>query len=120
MTAGILFLLLLGLGVRNINVSIAKIAPKSVPTPLVLPQMTEVETTPEEKPETILTITIVYGAESVDIHETPTANSNKIGEAKAGDTFDFVSENSGWYEIKLADGLIGFISSEYIEPIQKD
>ena len=99
--------------------SSTKTIPNLAPTPLVLPQMVEVETEPEEKPITILTITIAEGVESVDIHQAPTANSNKIGEAKAGDTFDFVSEYPGWYEIKLAEGLIGFISSEYIDLEQK-
>jgi uncharacterized protein YgiM (DUF1202 family) len=42
-------------------------------------------------------------------------NSKKIGEANAGDSFEVISSNSQWYEIKLAEGLTGFISAQFIE-----
>jgi len=63
----------------------------------------------------MLIIKITDGSESVNIRQKPTVGSNKIGEAKEGDTFEFVSVNSGWYEIKLADESTGFISARYLE-----
>ena len=36
----------------------------------------------------------------------------------AGDSFEFISEDSGWYEIQLTDGSTGFISEQYAELIE--
>ena len=119
-TAGILLLFLVGLGVRNINASIAKIAPKSVPTPLVLQKAVEVEIEPEIKPKTMLTVKITNGATSINILQAPTVSSDKIGEVKEGDTFEYVSSDSGWYEIKLADGSVGFIPANRFEVIPEE
>lgn len=113
------FLLLVGLGVRNIMASTAKITPKPSPTPLVLPKTTEIETKAEVKPKTMLVIKITDESASVNIRQAPTVRSNKIGEAKEADTFEFVSINSGWYEVKLADESTGFISARYIEVIEE-
>jgi hypothetical protein len=105
-----IFLLLLALGVRNIMGSTAEITPVPSPAPLVLS-----ETVKEEVPKTMLVVKITDGAESVNIRQEPAVSSNKIGEALEGETFEFVSINSGWYEIKLADGSTGFISARYME-----
>jgi len=105
-----IFLILLALGVRNIMGSTAKITPAPSPTPIVLSETADVKT-----PKTMLIIKITDGSESVNIRQKPTVGSNKIGEAKEGDTFEFVSVNSGWYEIKLADESTGFISARYLE-----
>ncbi len=120
LAAGTMFLLLVGLGVRNINASIAKLTPKSAPTPLVLPKAVEVEIEPEIKPKTMLTVKITDGATSINILQAPIVSSNKIGEAKEGDTFEYVSTDSGWYEIKLADGSVGFIPASFIEVIPEE
>ncbi|MCX6704544.1 MAG: SH3 domain-containing protein, partial [Candidatus Woesebacteria bacterium] len=107
-----IFLLLLALGIRNIMGSAVEITPVPSPTPLVLS-----ETVKEEIPKTMLIVKITDGAESVNIRQEPAILSNKIGEAAEGNTFEFVSINSGWYEIKLADGSTGFISARYIEVV---
>lgn len=117
-TASVIFLLLLFLGVRNIQGSPVKMVNKSLteaipvpsPTPAVLSETKEVET-----PKTMLIVKISDGSDSVNIRQEPTVSSNKIGEALEDDTFEFVSVNSGWYEIKLTDGSTGFISARYIE-----
>ncbi|KKS77882.1 MAG: hypothetical protein UV74_C0002G0010 [Candidatus Woesebacteria bacterium GW2011_GWB1_43_14] len=106
------FLLLLAFGVRNvIMASTDKIeSPEPSPTPLMIE-------TVEVEPKTMLEIRITDGATSVNIRQEPTVQSNKIGEALEADTFEFTSADSGWYEIKLADGSAGYISERYIEEI---
>ena len=78
----------------------------------------EVIKSEEKKPKITLIIKIdddASASASVNIREKPTTDSEKIGQAKNGETFEFVSEDSKWYEVKLADGLTGFISAEFIE-----
>ena len=101
LTTTVAFLLLVGLGVRNIMVSTPK-SPNPTPAPAVLSETAV-------KPK-ILTIKISDGATSVNIRQKPTTKSQKLGQAKDGDTFEFVSSDSGWYEVKLVTGSTGFTS----------
>lgn len=55
------------------------------------------------------------GAEFINIREKPSTESGKIDKARNGDSFEMVSRDSGWYEIKLNDRLNGFISEEFAE-----
>ncbi len=103
LTTAIVFSLLLILGIRNVEAS-------KHPRPLPAPPVLE-----ETKPKTTLTIKMNNGSESVTIHQKPTINAKKIGEAKDGDTFEFISLDSEWFEIKLADGSTGFISAAYVK-----
>lgn len=64
----------------------------------------------DTEPKTILVIKINESA-SANIRQSPTIDSKVIGKARNGDIFEFISENSGWYEIKLDDGSIAFISA---------
>jgi putative transposase len=66
------------------------------------------------QPKTMLVVKIDESA-SVNIRQGPTTSSKVIGKAKNGDTFEFISENSGWYEVKLDDGSTAFISASYVE-----
>jgi len=135
-----MFLLLVGFGVKNIKasennspelVSIPLILSKisdtnkvtSTPIPLVLSEQSEIDEvvptptpeTEEAKPKSMLRIKINDGSESVNIRQKPTTSSEIISKAADGDIFEIVSKNLGWYEIKLADGSIGFASPKYIE-----
>jgi len=99
----VIFLLLVGLGLRNINISMA---------PSVLSESVQPTNSPE--PKTMMIVKITEGASNVSIRQGPAADSEKIGEANDGDSFEFVSVNSGWYEVKLTDiDSTGFISSKY-------
>ena len=138
------FLILVGFGIKNIKASennspeivsiplmLSKISEtdKTTPTPipLVLSEQSETDEvkptltpeTDETKPKTMLTIKINDGSESVNIRQKPTINSEKVGQAKEGDAFEFISVNSNWYEIKLADGSTGFVSARYVEVIEE-
>jgi len=112
------FLLLLGLGLRNINTSTAhRVTAAATTKPTVL--STSTQPTDSPKSNNMVVIKITDGSEMVNIRQKPTINSEKIGVAMDGDTFEFSSVNSGWYEVKLSGGSIGYISSMYafsVEP----
>lgn len=123
----VVFLLLLTLGIRNIMASTTK-SPKPLPppiqsgtTPAVLSATKKVKPTaeptiePTAEPKVMLTIKINDGATSVIIRQKPTTNSERIGIGNAGDTFEFVSIDSGWYGVKLADGSTGFVPAKYVK-----
>lgn len=111
------FFLLLTLGIRNVINSQIK-PPKRSKTPAVLSKTTKIEEikpTPAEEIKPKITVMIEADPESIiNIREEPATSSAKIGKAKGGDTFEFISLDAGWYQVKLADGSIGFISAEYI------
>ena len=135
------FALLVTLGIGNIKLTEAKnlqLVAIPAPTSAVLSETTELSTAPDPvstapeavstapaetvstpsaeivEPKKILTIKI-DGSDSVIIRQKPTTDAKIISLAKDGDTFEFISLNSDWYEVKLADGSIGFISAGYIE-----
>lgn len=112
LTAGALFVLLLGLGIRNVE-TVAK-SPSN--TPAIYGTKT-ISTTPAPtaKPEPKIVLTVKSAEGPVNIREKPTVQSQKIGEAKDGEKFEFVSEDSAWFQIKLQGGPTGFIISKYIE-----
>jgi uncharacterized protein YgiM (DUF1202 family) len=63
----------------------------------------------------MLIVKIGDGSESVNIREQPSTKSEIVGKAKDGDTYELVSKNSEWYQIKLEDGSVAFISAKYSE-----
>lgn len=95
------------LGVKTTTVSTTK-SPKPTPTPTI-------SKTEEIKPKKMLTVTTDDPQISINIRQEPAIDSKTIGEAKNGDTFEFFSEDSEWYGIKLASGSAGFISAKYIK-----
>lgn len=127
------FVLLVSFSLWNINISKAT-TQQPQPTPAVLaetqqaiPEVTAAaipEATagakPEAEPETTLKVRINDGSEFVNIRQKPALNSEKIGQANDGDTFEYISLNAGWYEIKLADGSTGFISAKYAIKEEED
>src|SRR3990167_6295449 len=118
MAASILALLLLTtLGIRNIQISAVR-SPQSLPAPQVLSETEEVKPTEVIKPKVILTVKIDDASASssayVNIREEPSTDSAKLGKARDGDAFEFVSKDQGWYEVRLDNGLTGFISEKYI------
>mgnify|MGYP001567345432 CR=1 FL=1 len=112
------YVVLFTFGLRNVLVSPAKdiisINTISSPSPTA-----SVEGAGDEKPKIILAVKIDNGSNSINIRQNPSIQSKKIGEAKNGDVFEFVSINSGWYGVKMADGSTGFISSKFIEIIEE-
>lgn len=112
--ASAVFVLLLGLGLRNVTVVTS--SPEATPTTtLGANTLASPSPTPTAAPEPKIIVTVRYAEGAVNIREEPTIYSNKIGKAFDGDTFELVSRNPDWVEVKLPEGSTGFIFSEYIE-----
>lgn len=47
------------------------------------------------------------------VRENASIASLEIGRVTAGENYELVSEQTGWYQIKLKDGALGWISSQY-------
>lgn len=107
-----IFLVLVGFGIRNIKVSEANtIAVAETPVSNVLSESIKPTDSPTLK--NVVVIKIPNNLSFINIRLGPTSNSVKVGEAVNDDSFEFVSVDSGWYQVKLADGSTGYISSKY-------
>lgn len=112
LAAGTVFVILLGFGFRNVT-AVAK-KPEVAPVTLGTNTASAIPA-PTPSPEPKIVLIVRYTEGPVNIREQPTVQSKKIGEAADGDKFEFVWGNSGWYQVNLPDGLVGFIKSQYIE-----
>lgn len=126
--ATVVFTLLLFLGLNNIQANAGQpvVGPISKSNPQVLSEEVEKEeveieeTEPElaeeevEVLETKEMVVIVLDDQSAkaNIRQEPTVMSEKVGQAQDGDSFELISVDSDWYEIKLDDNVRGFISVE--------
>lgn len=83
---------------------------------LVLENLSPKPEVPENASESAVVHTTVViqtvGGGIVNIRDYPSLDSGKIGETKNNDSFVFVSEIGDWYEIKLSDGSIGYVSNK--------
>lgn len=108
------FFILLTLGLRNVsNYSPKNIAIQTTQGPTVLSEFTKGPPIPTVAPITGPKVVVKVSENvSVNIRELPSSDAKPIAKAKNGDSFEFISESSGWYEIKLIDGSKGFISTQ--------
>ena len=109
----VVFLLLMALGLRNI----ATYAQKNH-KPLPSANSGVLSETKKAIPETIPMDTVTVEAEDnslVNIRKEATTSAQIIGRAKDGDSFELVSADLDWYQVKLASGSAGFIYSRYIK-----
>lgn len=85
----------------------------------------EGQATKNAQPNPTVEATPTIAVSTVLILQTPTGflrvraknsvSSSEIARVTPGETFELVSENSGWFEIKLSDGRTGWISSQYAQ-----
>jgi hypothetical protein len=120
----------------NIYLAISDVTPSPTPTPTVLPSITtsptptsKITPTPSIRrsptPSSRLTPTPTGKAKTVTIletpngflrvRETPSLAGAEITRVDTGDTFPYLSEENGWYQIKLDDGTLGWVSSQFAE-----
>lgn len=116
----IIFALLVTFGIRNIWISESKAQP--LPSEVLSVVKEKVSTAPAEataeaKPQTLVKVK-TEDSSTVNIRQKPTTKSAKIGQAKDGESFEFISKNSDWFEVKVASQS-GFISAEYVEELIK-
>jgi len=113
----VIFLILLGVGIRNVIVlpknnqnSGTDQTPVPVSSPLIFK-------TQEEETKSRIVIKITDGSPFINIRGKPTVYSEKVGEAKDGDVYEYTNLEAGWYEIKLTDGKAGYITAKYVEEV---
>jgi uncharacterized protein YgiM (DUF1202 family) len=118
----LIFLILFGLGLRNVVTKEKNIKKEETQHGLVFKKNSENPQTPEnkaqEKEETkssqsFLIVKITDGSLEVNIRAKPTIYSEKIGTAKEGERFVFKEKAEGWYKIQMKEGLEGFIAAKY-------
>ena len=126
--SSITFALLVALGIRNIWISefnsvkpLPNIASEVLSVTKEEVSGTVSEATAEAKPKTLVKVKAEDESSTVNIRQKPTTKSAKIGQAQDGESFEFISKDSGWFEVKLTSGSTGFtsetgfISAKYIE-----
>ncbi|OGM60822.1 hypothetical protein A3A75_00105 [Candidatus Woesebacteria bacterium RIFCSPLOWO2_01_FULL_39_10] len=79
-----------------------------------IPEITEEENINSES-KLMVIIKITDGAESVNIRENPSTESEILGKANDGGTFEYISNVPGWYQVKLNDETNAFISTRYAQ-----
>lgn len=140
--ASVIFLVLFGFGLRNINaeadqkiavtqlkqlspqvLSVFDVAPTPSPVPLYVANSTPL---PSLKPVTAVptsTLTFQTTAETgVNLRKEPTSSSEVVGVVRNGDIIEVVSDHIdlykvglGWYKVKLVDQTEGFILKDFVD-----
>lgn len=54
------------------------------------------------------------------VRESASLESSQVGTVNPGETFDLISEEEDWFQIKLSDESIGWVSSEYAQKEEVD
>ncbi len=50
----------------------------------------------------------------VNIREAPNTMSRILHKAKAGESLPYLAEQGGWYQVELGNGLLGWVSAEFV------
>lgn len=79
------------------------VASSSSQTPISTPQVPKVEKI------TVLDTPTGF----LRVREDSSLSSSEIGRVSPGDSLELVTEKEGWFQIKMKDGKIGWISSQY-------
>jgi len=99
--------------------STPNVTPTPSPSDVITPTPTPIPTPLATSTPTIkLIVRITDGSPIVNIRKSASIYSDKVGEAKEGQIFLYVSIDLGWYRVQLDDGT-GFISSKYIKVLEK-
>lgn len=79
--------------------------------------------TPTETPENEAKKTVEITGDTVNIRSGPGTGNSVIGSAKAGETYEFIESNAGWYQIKLKDDKddkTGWVSAQFSKIIEPE
>ena len=47
------------------------------------------------------------------VRQDPSVGSAQVGQVNPGEKYNLLNEQTGWYQIKLKDGTVGWVSSQY-------
>lgn len=53
----------------------------------------------------------------LNVRENANTNSKKLGEVKPEETYEYLEEKAGWFQIKMTDGKLGWINGTYAEKL---
>lgn len=150
LAATAMFFLLLAIGITNISVQVVKSPltfsfPTKSQAPTVLSQTIESQLNPtpvataeailnppvatdgaspsdttETEPMKIVTVILEDKSSIANIRKEATTSSSIIGQARNGSSYELISKTADWYEVKLVEGSIGFISAKYIWKDEED
>lgn len=119
---GLLYLLLLFVGIRNVGKTKENNEQINNPT---IDKVTEstgrndgiiFEKKPEKEQKTsILIVDLKDGSVTVNIRSGPSTSSEILSKEKSGQEFEYLEEEDGWYKIILEDGSYGYIFQDYIK-----
>ena len=78
------------------------------------PAVTESSPTTETLPPSVVTI---LGTETgyLNVRAGPDVSYDVVGKVLPGEQYAFLQLLEGWYEIKLPDGVTGFVKADYVE-----
>lgn len=109
LTAG--FLILVGIGVNNVNGSQTRASADVSNSPVseVLSESTK-STTPEKI--TMVVVDMPGSLSYTNVRKDPSLNSPIIFEADNGRSFELLGVDSGWYKVKISEEGVGYISAK--------
>ncbi len=115
-----IFILLFAVGMKNVlaakaSLSLAEEKPRAS---IVINSTPSIDTTitPSVAGSTsTMTVKIKEGYRNINVRQEPSTDSQVIDKANEGNTFDLVSEKSGWLEIQLTGGTTGYISTQFAD-----
>lgn len=77
----------------------------------------EITPTPTPTPSTPQVTILDTPTGFLRVRSDASISGSEIGQVKPGDTLPLLNESGGWYQIKLPDGLTGWISSSFAQKI---
>jgi len=52
------------------------------------------------------------------VRSEPSLNGTEVGRVNEGDIFSVISKQSGWVEIKMSDGMEGWVNASYVQDVK--
>lgn len=71
------------------------------------------EPTPTASPENVEVLDTPTGF--LRVRQEPSLSGKEVAQVKPGEIYPFISSENGWTKIKLTDGNVGWVSSEYVK-----
>jgi len=71
--------------------------------------------TPSSKPSITKILILETPTGFLRVRKDPSLGGDQVGQVLPGEKYDLLDEQSGWYKIKLKDGTVGWVSSQYAQ-----
>jgi len=98
------------------------VATSSPETSSTTPATTPVQTTPPPATTTSASVTKLQVTQTptgfLNVRQQPSTTSQLVTKINPGETYEYIAQKSGWYEIVLSDGTNGWVSGQYIKIVK--